>query len=183
MAAISEAAFRSLALQTMDAALDAQRWPALVQALADTCGGMGGLMYGCSLTRPERSFVLNSGFDPDITQVFSERYQDNPWTRAAAAWRGAGAFDSEALVGRRALVGTAFYADVVRPHTPGPGVYTYWDYQRLRFQKRQGMRIDFILGSPGFAERVIGAAIDREERKGAGASDHAPVVVELAEPR
>ncbi len=115
MAAISEAAFRSLALQTMDAALDAQRWPALVQALADTCGGMGGLMYGCSLTRPERSFVLNSGFDPDITQVFSERYQDNPWTRAAAAWRGAGAFDSEALVGRRALVGTAFYADVVRP--------------------------------------------------------------------
>lgn len=70
--------------------------------------------------------------------------------------------------------------DVVRPHTPGPGVYTYWDYQRLRFQKRQGMRIDFILGSPGFAARVAGAAIDREERKGAGASDHAPVVVELS---
>ena len=71
--------------------------------------------------------------------------------------------------------------DVVRPHTPGPGVYTYWDYQRLRFQKRQGMRIDFILGSPGFAGRVVGAAIDREERKGAGASDHAPVVVQLSE--
>ena len=72
--------------------------------------------------------------------------------------------------------------DVVRPHTPGPGVYTYWDYQRLRFAKRQGMRIDFVLGSPGFADRVVGAAIDREERKGAGASDHAPVVVQLAEP-
>lgn len=71
-------------------------------------------------------------------------------------------------------------ADVVRPHAPGPGVYTYWDYQRLRFQKRQGMRIDFILGSPGFAARVSGAAIDREERKGAGASDHAPVVVQLS---
>ena len=27
--------------------------------------------------------------------------------------------------------------------------------------------------------RVLGAAIDREERKGTGASDHAPVVVEL----
>lgn len=71
--------------------------------------------------------------------------------------------------------------DVVRPHAPGPGVYTYWDYQRLRFAKRQGMRIDFVLGSPGLAGRVIGAAIDREERKGAGASDHAPVVVQLAE--
>lgn len=73
--------------------------------------------------------------------------------------------------------------DVVRPHAPGPGVYTYWDYQHLRFQKRQGMRIDFVLGSPGFASRVVGAAIDREERKGKGASDHAPVVVQLEDER
>ena len=73
----------------------------------------------------------------------------------------------------------AGFVDVVRPHTPGPGVYTYWDYQRLAFQKRRGMRIDFVLGSPSLAERVAGAVIDREERKGTGASDHAPVVVQL----
>ncbi|RLV55003.1 exodeoxyribonuclease III [Aeromicrobium phragmitis] len=73
------------------------------------------------------------------------------------------------------------YADVVRPHTPGPGVYTYWDYQQLSFPKRKGMRIDFILGSPALAARVTGAFIDREERKGKGASDHAPVVVDLAD--
>jgi exodeoxyribonuclease-3 len=75
----------------------------------------------------------------------------------------------------------AGFVDVVRPHAPGPGVYTYWDYQRLAFQKRRGMRIDFILGSPAFADRVAGAVIDREERKGAGASDHAPVLVELTD--
>ena len=73
----------------------------------------------------------------------------------------------------------AGFVDVVRPHTPGPGVYTYWDYQRLAFQKRRGMRIDFVLGSPSLAARVAGAVIDREERKGTGASDHAPVVVQL----
>lgn len=73
----------------------------------------------------------------------------------------------------------AGYADLVRPHAPGPGVYTYWDYQQLRFPKKQGMRIDFALGSPALAARVAGAAIDREERKGKGASDHAPVVIEL----
>jgi exodeoxyribonuclease-3 len=73
----------------------------------------------------------------------------------------------------------AGYVDVVRPHAPGPGVYTYWDYTQLRFAKRQGMRIDFVLGSPALADRVVGAVIDREERKGKGASDHAPVVVEL----
>ena len=71
------------------------------------------------------------------------------------------------------------WTDVVRPHAPGPGTYTYWDYTQLAFQKRRGMRIDFVLGSPSFADRIQGAAIDREERKGKGASDHAPVVVEF----
>jgi len=75
----------------------------------------------------------------------------------------------------------AGYADVVRPHAPGPGVYTYWDYTQLRFPRREGMRIDFVLGSAAFADRVSGALIDREERKGKGASDHAPVIVELAD--
>jgi exodeoxyribonuclease-3 len=72
------------------------------------------------------------------------------------------------------------FTDVARPHTPGPGVYTYWDYKQLSFPKRMGMRIDFVLASPALAERVSGASIDREERKGKGASDHAPVIVELA---
>ncbi len=71
------------------------------------------------------------------------------------------------------------YADVVRPHTPGPGVYTYWDYYRQRFERNRGMRIDFVLGSPTLSARVTGAFIDRDERAGQGASDHAPVVVDL----
>jgi exodeoxyribonuclease-3 len=58
-------------------------------------------------------------------------------------------------------------------------VFTYWDYTRLAFQKRRGMRIDFVLGSSAFAGRVTHAEIVREERKGKGASDHAPVLVEL----
>jgi exodeoxyribonuclease III len=75
----------------------------------------------------------------------------------------------------------AGFTDVVRPHTPGPGVYTYWDYTQLRFPKKEGMRIDFILASPALASRVSGAMIDREERKGKGASDHAPVIAELTD--
>ena len=77
------------------------------------------------------------------------------------------------------------FADVVRPFAPPPENYTYWDYTQLRFPKRQGMRIDFILGSPGLAERVTHAEIVREERKpgkkGTPApSDHAPVLVEIS---
>jgi exodeoxyribonuclease-3 len=80
----------------------------------------------------------------------------------------------------RAFEETGF-VDVVRPYTPGPGVYTYWDYKQLRFPKKEGMRIDFVLASPALGARVTGAHIEREERKGKGASDHVPVVVELAD--
>jgi exodeoxyribonuclease III len=73
----------------------------------------------------------------------------------------------------------AQFADVVRPFTPGPAVYTYWDYTQLRFPKNRGMRIDFILGSPALAQRVTHAEIVREQRKGKTPSDHAPVLVEL----
>jgi exodeoxyribonuclease-3 len=41
------------------------------------------------------------------------------------------------------------------------------------------MRIDFILGSPAFADLVTDASIHRNERKGTAPSDHVPVVVDL----
>jgi len=78
------------------------------------------------------------------------------------------------------------YADVVQPHASGPDGFTYWDYYRQRFEQNRGMRIDLVLGSPSVAARVTGAWIDREERGGSdghgkGASDHAPVIVDLAD--
>jgi exodeoxyribonuclease-3 len=78
------------------------------------------------------------------------------------------------------------FTDVVRPFTPGPGVYTYWDYTQLRFPKKQGMRIDFILASPVLASQVVHAEVARDERKTGkeriGApSDHAPVLIDISE--
>ncbi len=73
------------------------------------------------------------------------------------------------------------WVDVVRPHTPGPEVFTYWDYYRQRFERNRGMRIDFVLGTRSFSDRVVHGFIDREERAGTGASDHAPVVVDLVD--
>ncbi|MCA1943277.1 MAG: exodeoxyribonuclease III [Yonghaparkia sp.] len=69
-------------------------------------------------------------------------------------------------------------SDVVRPLVPEG--FTFWDYKQLRFPRDEGMRIDFILGSPGFADRVVDARIEREQRKGDAPSDHVPVVVDLA---
>ncbi len=64
---------------------------------------------------------------------------------------------------------------------PRPGKndrpFTYWDYRAGMFHKDNGMRIDYVLATPSV--RVVDAFVDREARKGQGASDHAPIVVDL----
>jgi len=73
----------------------------------------------------------------------------------------------------------AGFTDPVREFVPTG--YTYWDYQRLKFPKNEGIRIDFIIGNQALKDRSIGAWIDRDERKGDGPSDHVPVVLEITD--
>jgi exodeoxyribonuclease-3 len=62
---------------------------------------------------------------------------------------------------------------------PGKGdvPYTYWDYRAGMMHKNLGMRIDYVLATA--AVPVKDAWVDREARKGKGASDHAPLVVDV----
>ncbi len=60
--------------------------------------------------------------------------------------------------------------------------YTFWDYRNGAFHRGWGMRIDLVYANPAFNDQVADAWIDREARKGKGASDHAPVVVDLTDP-
>ncbi|WP_327288131.1 exodeoxyribonuclease III [Streptomyces sp. NBC_01198] len=77
-----------------------------------------------------------------------------------------------------ALRGTGL-TDVVPRPLKYDHPFTYWDYRQLGFPKNRGMRIDLVYGNGPFAKAVSDAYVDREERKGKGASDHAPVVVDL----
>jgi exodeoxyribonuclease-3 len=45
------------------------------------------------------------------------------------------------------------------------------------------MRIDLVLATRPVAERVTWAVVDRNARKGKLPSDHAPVIVDLADER
>ena len=56
----------------------------------------------------------------------------------------------------------------------------WWDYRQLSFPRNHGLRIDHILVTSSLAARCSDAWIDREARKGPGASDHAPVVASFA---
>lgn len=119
--------------------------------------------------------------DPTLQMAFCGDYNIAPtdadvWSPAFFQGRTHVTPDERAAFG--ALVDAGF-ADLARPFTAEPRTFTYWDYTQLRFQKKQGMRIDFVLGSAPLAARAIGASIDIDERKGKGASDHAPVIIEL----
>ena len=61
------------------------------------------------------------------------------------------------------------------------GLFSYWDYRRGDFHEHRGMRIDLVLVTRPLAARVTWALVDRNARKGQQPSDHAPVVVDLAD--
>ena len=72
--------------------------------------------------------------------------------------------------------------DLFRLKFPDLQAFSWWDYRGGAFHKKQGLRIDFLLGTPAVASRLQDAAIDREYRKkkdGLTASDHAPVFADL----
>ena len=75
------------------------------------------------------------------------------------------------------------WTDAIRRVHPDATVYTFWDYRRNRWQRNGGLRLDHLLLGPGLGERLADAGVDREVRGRENASDHAPVWIELREPR
>ena len=60
-------------------------------------------------------------------------------------------------------------------HPAEADAYTFWSYQAGAWRKGNGLRIDHLLLSPGAADRLVGADIDRKPRAQVKASDHTPV--------
>jgi len=81
-----------------------------------------------------------------------------------------------------AALGDLGLFDVTRVHHPGPGLYTWWSYRPGQLERNRGLRIDLALCSAPVADRVAGVWIDAAERAAPGASDHAPLVLDLVSP-
>ena len=80
----------------------------------------------------------------------------------------------------QALIGLGLH-DAHRLFEQPPKSYSWWDYRMLGFQKNRGLRIDHILISDALKARATACAIDRAPRKNPQPSDHAPVVLTLAD--
>ena len=114
--------------------------------------------------------------------VFAGDYNVIPQDEDAAkpeSWRA----DALALPETRAAFRRLLHlglTDAFRARVPGPGQYSFWDYQAGAWQKNNGIRIDHLLLSPQAADLMTDAGIDREVRAGDKPSDHVPVWIELA---
>lgn len=71
--------------------------------------------------------------------------------------------------------------DAFRLFEQPPRSWSWWDYRNLAFRKNQGLRIDHILVSDALKSRVTACTIDKAPRKNERPSDHAPVIVEIAD--
>jgi len=80
----------------------------------------------------------------------------------------------------KALLGLGL-ADSFRLFEQPDKSYTWWDYRMLGYQKNRGLRIDHVLVSQPLVKRVRSCTIDRVPRKWDKPSDHAPVILELAQ--
>jgi exodeoxyribonuclease III len=81
----------------------------------------------------------------------------------------------------RAVEAAGGLIDAFRALHPDEPGFTWWDYRAGHFHRRMGLRIDLALLKRPLADRLVSCGIDRNFRKGAKPSDHAPLLVELAE--
>jgi len=95
-----------------------------------------------------------------------------------SAWTSDALFQPESRAAYRRMLSDGL-TDAIRLCHPGPGVYTFWDYQAGAFQKDDGIRIDHLLLSPQATDRLRAAGVDRFTRGWEKPSDHVPAWVEL----
>jgi exodeoxyribonuclease-3 len=113
----------------------------------------------------EETLVLAGDFNVIPEPVDAKRPQ---------AWVNDALFQPESRAALRRLQALG-YTDGLRACEPGPGIYTFWDYQAGSWQKDDGIRIDHMLLSPQAADRLRSAKVDRFTRAWEKPSDHVPV--------
>jgi bifunctional non-homologous end joining protein LigD len=72
------------------------------------------------------------------------------------------------------------WTDAIRSLYPSERIYTFWDYLRDAYGRNAGLRLDHFLLNKKIANRLASATVDKHVRGWQGASDHAPVWIELA---
>lgn len=65
--------------------------------------------------------------------------------------------------------------DLLRLHREEGGIYTWWDYRARPGKQDDGLRIDYVFGTPSLAARCTNVVVHTDMRARKTPSDHAPV--------
>ena len=127
--------------------------------------------HAASLLAEERPVALLGDFNviPEDRDTFSRRAMAND-----------ALFQPESQAAFRSLVNQGWTDSLRAVHPDEPRLYTFWDYQAGALARDAGFRIDHLLLSPQAADRLLGAEVHKWVRAEEKASDHAPVMIELA---
>jgi exodeoxyribonuclease-3 len=95
------------------------------------------------------------------------------------AWRGQILCSEPERAALRGILELGFI-DSFRAFVEDGGHFSWWDYRQGAFRRNIGLRIDLLLASEGLRERMTASTIDRSPRTWERPSDHAPVMLTLA---
>lgn len=95
-------------------------------------------------------------------------------------WEGDALFHPDTRAAWRRLLSLGLTEAFRALHPAEDHAYSFWDYQAGAWQRDMGLRIDHFLLSPEAVDRLVSCTIDRTPRGAEKASDHTPVVMEIA---
>ncbi len=95
------------------------------------------------------------------------------------AWQSDALFQPGPRARFRQLQNLGFVDAIRQCHGETDGLFTFWDYQALAWQRNNGIRIDHLLLSPQAADLLADAQIMRDVRSQERPSDHVPVMITL----
>jgi exodeoxyribonuclease-3 len=128
--------------------------------------------HAAKLRKTGAPIVLAGDFNVAPTDL--DIYQTRSWDNDALV-------QPESRAAFKRLLGRS-WTDAVRHLHPSERIYTFWHYQRLRWQRDAGLRLDHLLLSRSLHDRLVAAGVDRAVRGMDGASDHAPAWITLDGP-
>ncbi|MBX7196046.1 MAG: exodeoxyribonuclease III [Sandaracinaceae bacterium] len=156
----------------------------VISAYFPNGGELGSDKYRYKLAWMKRlRAMLARDFSPSMPLVLAGDFNvapDERDTKNPAVWKDTVLFSDEVREALRELRSWGLL-DSLRLVNDQPGLFSWWDYRMLGFPKNDGLRIDHLDVTEPLRARVRDVRIDRDERKGKQPSDHAPVILELAD--
>ncbi|MGD9743580.1 MAG: exodeoxyribonuclease III [Dongiaceae bacterium] len=133
----------------------------------------GRLVRHAARLRRARAPVILAG-DFNVVPTDADIYSPKSWKRDAL-------LQPESRAAFRRLLKQG-WLDSIRHIHPDEPIYSFWDYFRNHWERDAGLRIDHLLLNARAAALLRDAGVDREVRGERGASDHAPVWIDLRRP-